>query len=150
MRFFRRFTGIASSNRAGGRGVTTGPSRIVGSSSCSAGIDAARCTWVSVHEGEAGPADPVGVFRSGARVGGNKSPTREGSFPLGLSERGDEVADLVDSSLMGVERPLLSPGNTGSSLAKDLGVLAVSYTHLRAHETRHDLVCRLLLEKKNR
>src|SRR5450756_1736272 len=25
--------------------------------------------------------------------------------------------------------------------------LAVSYTHLRAHETRHDLVCRLLLEK---
>ena len=25
---------------------------------------------------------------------------------------------------------------------------AVSYTHLRAHETRNDLVCRLLLEKK--
>ena len=24
----------------------------------------------------------------------------------------------------------------------------VSYTHLRAHETRHDLVCRLLLENK--
>src|SRR5665648_1189896 len=29
-----------------------------------------------------------------------------------------------------------------------LGPGAVSYTHLRAHETRHDLVCRLLLEKK--
>src|SRR5450756_1730559 len=28
------------------------------------------------------------------------------------------------------------------------GLEAVSYTHLRAHETRHDLVCRLLLEKK--
>src|SRR5450756_1479051 len=27
-------------------------------------------------------------------------------------------------------------------------VTPVSYTHLRAHETRHDLVCRLLLEKK--
>src|SRR5450756_3122735 len=29
------------------------------------------------------------------------------------------------------------------------GIIAgpVSYTHLRAHETRHDLVCRLLLEK---
>ena len=25
---------------------------------------------------------------------------------------------------------------------------SVSYTHLRAHETRHDIVCRLLLEKK--
>src|SRR5450759_5567241 len=31
-------------------------------------------------------------------------------------------------------------------LVLDLG--PVSYTHLRAHETRHDLVCRLLLEKK--
>ena len=29
-----------------------------------------------------------------------------------------------------------------------LDVKSVSYTHLRAHETRHDLVCRLLLEKK--
>src|SRR5450759_4610485 len=28
-------------------------------------------------------------------------------------------------------------------------LIPVSYTHLRAHETRHDLVCRLLLEKKN-
>src|SRR5450756_1956289 len=27
-------------------------------------------------------------------------------------------------------------------------IIPVSYTHLRAHETRHDLVCRLLLEKK--
>src|SRR5450756_2855182 len=29
-------------------------------------------------------------------------------------------------------------------------VKTVSYTHLRAHETRHDLVCRLLLEKKKK
>ena len=28
------------------------------------------------------------------------------------------------------------------------GIVAVSYTHLRAHETVLDLVCRLLLEKK--
>src|SRR5450756_758709 len=34
-------------------------------------------------------------------------------------------------------------------LADWLPAPAVSYTHLRAHETRHDLVCRLLLEKKN-
>src|SRR5450756_3053721 len=32
------------------------------------------------------------------------------------------------------------PAGTGTARA------AVSYTHLRAHETRHDLVCRLLLE----
>ena len=28
-------------------------------------------------------------------------------------------------------------------------IVPVSYTHLRAHETVLDLVCRLLLEKKN-
>ena len=28
------------------------------------------------------------------------------------------------------------------------GCIPVSYRHLRAHETREDLVCRLLLEKK--
>ncbi|MFK0508298.1 hypothetical protein ACISOF_09205 [Campylobacter jejuni] len=28
------------------------------------------------------------------------------------------------------------------------GVSTVSYTHIRAHETRGNLVCRLLLEKK--
>ena len=37
------------------------------------------------------------------------------------------------------------------ALWEGIGILfitSVSYTHLRAHETRHDLVCRLLLEKK--
>ena len=40
-----------------------------------------------------------------------------------------------------------------SRLNLERGVLilgAVSYTHLRAHETVLDLVCRLLLEKKKR
>ena len=31
----------------------------------------------------------------------------------------------------------------------DIKRKSVSYTHLRAHETVLDLVCRLLLEKKN-
>ena len=62
---------------------------------------------------------------SGARVGGDIGPTREGSFPLALLEKGNEVANLDDSSLMGkrIERPLLSRVNTGSSLTKDLGVI---------------------------
>ena len=34
--------------------------------------------------------------------------------------------------------------------AQMTAALAVSYTHLRAHETVLDLVCRLLLEKKNK
>ena len=69
-----------------------------------------------MREDKAGLADPVGVFMSGARVGGNVGPTRRGFFPLALLEKGNEVANLDDSSLMGKrkERPLLS----------------VSYTHL--------------------
>ena len=35
-------------------------------------------------------------------------------------------------------------------LAKDWAIIAVSYTHLRAHETKANLVCRLLLEKKKK
>eukprot|EP00825_Cyclidium_porcatum_P051794 TRINITY_DN9634_c0_g1_i1.p1 TRINITY_DN9634_c0_g1~~TRINITY_DN9634_c0_g1_i1.p1 ORF type:complete len:238 (-),score=26.81 TRINITY_DN9634_c0_g1_i1:40-753(-) len=35
-------------------------------------------------------------------------------------------------------------------VAVGYGTQPVSYTHLRAHETRHDLVCRLLLEKKKK
>ena len=31
-----------------------------------------------------------------------------------------------------------------------LHIKAVSYTHLRAHETKANLVCRLLLEKKKK
>ena len=44
-------------------------------------------------------------------------------------------------------------GNWLALIAGHLGKIgqdAVSYTHLRAHETRSNLVCRLLLEKKKR
>ena len=39
---------------------------------------------------------------------------------------------------------------TKSELEEVMKVRPVSYTHLRAHETREDLVCRLLLEKKKK
>src|SRR5450756_2699956 len=42
--------------------------------------------------------------------------------------------------------PLTAPSH--ASMMTGVYPTAVSYTHLRAHETRHDLVCRLLLEKK--
>src|SRR5450756_3048717 len=42
----------------------------------------------------------------------------------------------------------LRRGDLGLAHGFLLVFAAVSYTHLRAHETRHDLVCRLLLEKK--
>ena len=41
-------------------------------------------------------------------------------------------------------------GNAGTYVSTSTGTsfLPVSYTHLRAHETVLDLVCRLLLDKK--
>src|SRR5660398_234373 len=39
------------------------------------------------------------------------------------------------------------PGGKYYQRASSLGTVAVSYTHLRAHETKANLVCRLLLEK---
>src|SRR5450756_2806959 len=59
---------------------------------------------------------------------------------LGLDALVNQKVDIVFSGI-----------NHGDNLGDDLpysGTVSVSYTHLRAHETRHDLVCRLLLEKK--
>ena len=55
------------------------------------------------------------------------------TFPKGYIDLGD-----LDPALEGTYKMQLKDGST-----------AVSYTHLRAHETVLDLVCRLLLEKKN-
>ena len=70
-------------------------------------------------------------------MGGNIGPTRRGSFALALLKKGNEVANLDDSSLLGkrIKRPLLSRGNTGSSLAKDLGVLVSAFPHLKPTAT---------------
>src|SRR5450756_3033704 len=76
------------------------------------------------------------------------------------------MISIIRSSTLISSMPMLMPERRGMScranglprrLAKAVRELAsvlmrmpnpVSYTHLRAHETRHDLVCRLLLEKK--
>ena len=70
-------------------------------------------------------------------MGGNIGPTRGGSFPLALLEKGNWVAKLDASSLMGerIERLLLSRGNTESSLAKNLGVFVLAFPHLKPTAT---------------
>ena len=45
---------------------------------------------------------------------------------------------------------LLSPKSNSETENPKREAIPVSYTHLRAHETVLDLVCRLLLEKKNK
>ena len=86
---------------------------------------------------EAGSVDPVGVFWSGARASGNNVFRGGGSIPLCLLERGDEVANIVDSSLIDkrIERSFLSRVNTRLGLAKYLGVLVLSFPHLKSTAT---------------
>ena len=66
-------------------------------------------------------------------MGGNIGPTRGGSFPLALLEKGNGIANLDDSSLMGkkIKRSLLPRENTGSSVTKDLGGLVLAFPHLK-------------------
>src|SRR5450756_1312035 len=45
----------------------------------------------------------------------------------------------------GAHKLFLKSRQVGINNLHDRAHAAVSYTHLRAHETRHDLVCRLLL-----
>jgi len=54
-----------------------------------------------------------------------------------------------NSTEFGVADDLTVLGGDGTATLLDPDV-AVSYTHLRAHETVLDLVCRLLLEKKKK
>ena len=79
----------------------------------------------------------MGVFWGEVRASGNDVFTRGGTFPLGLLEKGDNVANLVGSFLMQetTERPLLSRAKTRSSLAKDLGVLVLAFPHLKSNAT---------------
>ena len=52
--------------------------------------------------------------------------------------------EALESEMTVVRNEFESGENDPTSI-----LMAVSYTHLRAHETVLDLVCRLLLEKKN-
>ena len=42
----------------------------------------------------------------------------------------------------------ITPKKAGNLIYVEYHMYAVSYTHLRAHDTEADLVCRLVLEKK--
>ena len=59
----------------------------------------------------------------------------DGKFSLSVA-----TGDVLEISYIGYKSQSIVVGNQS--------VLAVSYTHLRAHETGRNLVCRLLLEKK--
>eukprot|EP00656_Telonema_subtile_P009218 TRINITY_DN14327_c0_g1_i1.p1 TRINITY_DN14327_c0_g1~~TRINITY_DN14327_c0_g1_i1.p1 ORF type:complete len:230 (-),score=52.91 TRINITY_DN14327_c0_g1_i1:23-712(-) len=74
------------------------------------------------------------------------------SGPLDTLESPDyaNMSQSINSSLETVhEAPaVILPARATLEVLLESGPLSVSYTHLRAHETVLDLVCRLLLEKK--
>src|SRR5678815_3760445 len=75
------------------------------------------------------------------------------AFQAGDDVRADMIAEqtTVRDTTTGRVRMnmpnLIDPGVPGIDRERER-VKAVSYTHLRAHETPEHLVCRLLLEKK--
>src|SRR5664280_2832853 len=77
----------------------------------------------------------------GGRVQGLRVTGRD--QPLPATE--GRVAHTRDIGRQGQPGPTLPGIDT-----HDNGIVPVSYTHLRAHETVLDLVCRLLLEKKKK
>src|SRR5665648_1159651 len=85
----------------------------------------AGCGGATAPEPEVVDNGPLGDYFAGA---------------LGMSEYGRAQSDA--------EQELIAAcmSDAGFEYYPD----PVSYTHLRAHETRHDLVCRLLLEKKKK
>src|SRR5665648_475585 len=59
------------------------------------------------------------------------SSSKDAGSKLCAINRFSDISPIHDKIKQLITHPILVP---------------VSYTHLRAHETRHDLVCRLLLE----
>src|SRR5678810_754859 len=68
----------------------------------------------------------------------------EAEFARGL------LSPSIDSSNVSVLELGCGGGNNASHLKAHFTMTPVSYTHLRAHETGRNLVCRLLLEKKKK
>ena len=78
-----------------------------------------------------------------------ENQVKKNVLSYGLSSYGYDAR--VSSSFKiftNVNSATVDPKDFSESSFVDRDVDSVSYTHLRAHETEADLVCRLLLEKK--
>eukprot|EP00658_Telonema_sp_P-2_P064171 TRINITY_DN53068_c0_g1_i1.p1 TRINITY_DN53068_c0_g1~~TRINITY_DN53068_c0_g1_i1.p1 ORF type:complete len:100 (-),score=36.43 TRINITY_DN53068_c0_g1_i1:29-328(-) len=88
------------------------------------------------------PLEEVGKMLKSKKDG--RKQRRAKQSPYG---GGAQVADPSDKLAMSLD-DLASDAKANAKAKRGAG--AVSYTHLRAHETPEHLVCRLLLEKKKK
>src|SRR5664280_3085279 len=92
--------------------------------------------------------------RTSGEIGGNPGPASDIAPETRAGQRQSErVAGLLDQPVPALQAQLAvadvgSPRDFVHGIAHGDLLGPVSYTHLRAHETVLDLVCRLLLEKK--
>ena len=103
-------------------------------------------TWSVIYPAELRPANyPYGSERDIERTTKNPRNTFNGGLTFN-----QVINKRLQVGLM--LEPSYQDGLLGTKYQRVYfqdGTAAVSYTHLRAHETVLDLVCRLLLEKKN-
>ena len=95
----------------------------------------------------------LGLWRSWTwqQTGDAVAEIGNGLLSLGFA-KGDCASILANTVVEWVlaDLAVLSAGGVSNGIyPTDAASQAVSYTHLRAHETVLDLVCRLLLENKN-
>src|SRR5450756_3218982 len=104
-------------------------------------------TWV--HSSKMGPSSPRRPLRRRCRRWAASLMGVRGFFTSWAIRRATSLQAASRWALSNSVKSSNTSTNPRSRPASSLSAVAVSYTHLRAHETRHDLVCRPLLEKKN-
>src|SRR5664280_1294485 len=98
--------------------------------------------WIACPAGTTGIVESVYIALQQQGIG-SETPPMSGDL------KGDDIMAYAPLALTlnGFVIPQ-SPARKGPGLFARALAAPVSYTHLRAHETVLDLVCRLLLEKK--
>src|SRR5450756_1571020 len=86
--------------------------------------------------------DSLGVSTEVVVMSAHRTPEKVRQYAKTAKERGIKV--IIAGAGMAAHLPgVIAAWTTLPVIGVPLPAGAVSYTHLRAHETRHDLVCRL-------
>ena len=113
-----------------------------------------KFAWGPIVEGlelrEKKMADDI----EGARTANEKAQAQLAAYDAKIAGAESEAAALIaeaKNDALAAKDKIMADASQEAQRTKDRALAdieAVSYTHLRAHETVLDLVCRLLLEKK--